>query len=164
MICHCDLLLSVSVIAINKQQELRYLLCFGAAGSKDRLRKLGPTLFFRNGSISLAGLGGHEIDELDMFDVPNYYILTDPVPANLVSSFQFRHMAIHVPVDPVFTLGGDSTAESVGFDRSYFPQTKAVPFWPLSYGDRHGISCHMSRWYASIFRCLVRPFNFRAVL
>lgn len=89
------------------EKVLRYLLCLGTALGEDGgiyLRKIGPNLFFRDGDFSLAGFSRHEIDELDWFDAPDYYILIDPTPVNLRSSFQFRDMAIHVPTDPIFVL------------------------------------------------------------
>jgi hypothetical protein len=110
----------------GNDEVLRYLLFVGTAVDASRigdggiyLRKLGPNLFYRDGTVPLAGFGRNKVDQCGIFfDVTDYYILIDPVPVNLMSSFNFRRMAVHIPIDDVFTLERHSSAEFMG---SYRP-------------------------------------------
>ena len=95
-----------------------YFLCLGSnpelstnRGGGICLRKLGPRLFCRDGS--LVGFGGKSWRILDRFDVTSYYILIDPITTNISSySSSFRERAIHVPFDDVFRLA-DKVPESL---------------------------------------------------
>lgn len=85
-----------------------YLLFLGrdtqvSDGGGIYLRKIGPRLFYRDGRFPLAGFGGNEVKQLDLFDVTDYYILINPITANLISS-KFRDCAVHVPFGDVFRL------------------------------------------------------------
>jgi hypothetical protein len=87
-----------------------YLLCLGtntqaSADGGIYLRKIGPRLFYRDGRFPLAGFGRNKVEQLGLFDVTDYYILIDPITANIVSSSsRFRDCAVHIPFGDVFRL------------------------------------------------------------
>ncbi|KAK7182298.1 hypothetical protein DPSP01_007010 [Paraphaeosphaeria sporulosa] len=67
------------------------------------LRKIGPKLFCREGLLPLAGLKT-KIEQIEMYEVAEKYILLDPTPAITNSSLSFRNLAVHLPLHDAFQL------------------------------------------------------------
>jgi hypothetical protein len=97
--------------------EMLYLICSGikldkmvprgsSASRRDvgiYLRKIGPKLFCRDGLFRIAGLEA-EIEQIEMHEVTEKYILLDPTAAVTGTSSSFRNLAIHVPFHDAFQL------------------------------------------------------------
>ncbi|PVH74193.1 hypothetical protein DL98DRAFT_519426 [Cadophora sp. DSE1049] len=70
------------------------------------LRKIGPSLFCRDGRLPLAGFGANKLGQIGILDVADYYILADPIindGANTLYS-AFRNGALHVPPHESLTV------------------------------------------------------------
>lgn len=124
--------------------EMLYLICLGvkldkmvprgsSAFRRDvgiYLRKIGPKLFCRDGLFRIAGLKV-EIEQVEMYEVTEKYILLDPTAAVTDTSSSFRNLAIHVPFHDAFQLH-EATPETL------WDHTDRVFLRPKRY---HWINC-----------------------
>jgi hypothetical protein len=99
---------TASITTDDGLEIVRYIIILGLSSSTFYggiyLRKIGPKLFQRDWEFALAGFGLNDIEQIDLFDATDYYILIDPITSGTISSSTFRNCALHVPLDPIFEL------------------------------------------------------------
>jgi len=97
----------------SDREVVSYLFLLGTDGTSPEsslmrgiyLRKIAPTIFYRDARFPLARFGRDEAMDLKIFnDFTNYYILIDPIIAITVSPSTYRKQAIHVPPSDTFEL------------------------------------------------------------
>lgn len=68
------------------------------------LRKVGPRLFFRDGSVPQMGAEGTDYRLQYAMDVPDYRILVDRFSHPSVRCRSYRNLAVYVPQTVTFLL------------------------------------------------------------
>jgi hypothetical protein len=93
-------------VSLSGGQSIRlYSIFLGLSQNQDGgifLRKIGPNLFCREGTLPLAGFR-KEVTVVRKYYVSETYILLDPFPATQ-AAYSYRDEGIHVPLDTFFDL------------------------------------------------------------
>jgi hypothetical protein len=82
---------------------MRYLINLGTRGGAEGgiyLRKIGPNIFFRDGTLPLAGFGRNSIDQISLFDATDYYILLELAQNELSATHLYRRDAVRIAFHP----------------------------------------------------------------